>query len=185
MRSGPQSVARQIRPQQSAREIGRPQPVAVPQIELEGGSMADRNFQVRSEQLRAGGSMGDWRDKEARNQALFREVNERIEQVAEGFGFVGDGSFICECGNAQCTQAIEVSHGEYERVRAHASRFIIALDHENPQAEAVVEQNDRYAIVEPYAGVSSRIARETDPRSERNKRARRQQERGENGGAPS
>ena len=149
--------------------------------------MADSDFQVRSERLPAarGRSMKDSRDKEARNQALFREVNERIEQVAEGFGFVGDGSFICECGNAQCVQPIEVSHGEYERVRAHASRFIVALDHENPQTESVVEQNDHYAVVEAYAGISARIARETDPRSERNRRARRRQERGENGGAPS
>jgi hypothetical protein len=43
--------------------------------------------------------MNSWREKEARNQALFREVNERIEQVSEGFATDGPTSFLCECGN--------------------------------------------------------------------------------------
>jgi hypothetical protein len=110
--------------------------------------------------------MNSWREKEARNQALFREVNERIEQVGEGFATDGPTSFLCECGNRECTQTIDLSHSEYERVRAHASRFVVALNHENPEAESLVEQNSRFAIVEVYAGAASRIARESDPRSQ-------------------
>jgi hypothetical protein len=110
--------------------------------------------------------VSNWRDDEARNQALFREVNERIAQIAERFGSDGQGSFLCECGNPKCTQAIRLSRDEYELIRAHANRFLIAPDHENPEAESIVAQNDRYAVVETYAGTSSRIARETDPRSQ-------------------
>lgn len=111
--------------------------------------------------------MDGWREREARNQSFFRDVNERIEQVGEGFGVKGLGSFVCECGNTDCTQMIALSHREYERVRAHASRFAVALNHENPEAESVVEQNSRFAVVETYAGAASRIARELDPRSQR------------------
>ena len=107
-----------------------------------------------------------WRDNEARNQALFREVNERIEQIATDFGADRQDRLICECGNPDCTQQIELTVAEYEHVRAHASRFIVALNHENPETESIVEQNDRFAVVETYAGASSRIARETDPRSQ-------------------
>jgi hypothetical protein len=57
-------------------------------------------------------------------------------------------------------------HAEYERVRAHATRFAVAVNHENPEAESVVEQNSRFAVVETYAGAASRIARELDPRSQ-------------------
>ena len=110
--------------------------------------------------------MSSWREREARNQALFREVNERIEQVGESFGTDGPSSFVCECGNRECTQTIDVSRPEYERVRAHASRFVVALNHENPEAESIIEQNSRFAIVETYAGAASRIARESDPRSQ-------------------
>jgi anti-sigma B factor antagonist len=117
-----------------------------------------------------GGGVSGWRDKEARSQALFREVNERIEQIADEFGSDGQNQLICECGNPDCTQRIELTPAEYEHVRAHASRFVVALNHENPETESIVEQNDRFAVVETYAGASSRIARETDPRSQQHVR---------------
>lgn len=110
--------------------------------------------------------MSAWHDREARNQALFREVNERIEQLPEGLGADEHDRLICECGNTDCTKPIELTRAEYERVRGYASRFIIALNHENPETESVVEQNERFAVVQTYAGASSRIARETDPRSQ-------------------
>ena len=116
--------------------------------------------------------MSSWRDKEAHNQALFREVNERIELLVKDFGTDGRDRLICECGNAECTQQIELTQAEYEHVRAHASRFAVALNHENPETESIVEQNERFATVETYAGVSSQIARETDPRSQQHLRKR-------------
>jgi hypothetical protein len=110
--------------------------------------------------------MNGWREQEARNQALFREGNERLEQVGESFG-AGLASFVCECGNLDCTQTIDLSRREYERVRAHASRFVIAVNHENPETESVIEQTSRFAVVETHAGAASRIARALDPRSQR------------------
>lgn len=128
----------------------------------------DRHFALHPslEAALNGGAATGWRDKEARSQALFREVNERIEKIAEDFGSDGQNRLICECGNPDCTQQIELTAAEYERVRAHASRFVVALNHENPEMESIVEQNDRFAVVETFAGASSRIARETDPRSQ-------------------
>jgi anti-sigma B factor antagonist len=108
-----------------------------------------------------------WREREAWNQALFREVNERIEQVAEEFGADGQNELLCECGNGECAQLIELTPPEYHRVRAHARRFVVALNHENPETESIVEQNGRFAVVETYAGACSRIARQSDPRSQR------------------
>src|SRR5215211_4675128 len=47
------------------------------------------------------------RRKEARNQALFRAVNEKI------MGVLGEGAahseVLCECGHTSCTRAIPVS----------------------------------------------------------------------------
>lgn len=120
-----------------------------------------------------GGAASGWRDKEARNQALFREVNERIEKIAEDFGVDGQNLLLCECGNPQCIQRIELTAAEYERVRAHASRFLVALNHENPETESILEQNDRFAVVETFAGASSRIAHETNPRSQHHIRTRK------------
>jgi hypothetical protein len=44
---------------------------------------------------------------------------------------------------------------------------------ENPETETIVGQNERFAVVESYAGEASQIARETDPRSQAHRRARR------------
>jgi hypothetical protein len=111
--------------------------------------------------------------EDARNQALFREVNERIEEFATGFDGGGHDSYVCECGNPQCTEPLELTRAEYEAVREHANRFAVVPDHENPAAETVVEQHGRYSVVEALAGEASRIARETDPRSHTNERTRR------------
>jgi len=119
--------------------------------------------------------MNGWHDEEAKHQALFREVNERIESLAGSFSLGGRHSFICECGNPECTEPIAMSRAEYERIREHASRFAVALDHENPETETIVEQNERFAIVETYAGTASAIARETDPRSLARRRTQRAQ----------
>lgn len=132
----------------------------------------DRRFALHPslESALNGHAASGWRDNEARSQALFREINERIEQLAERFGTDGENRLICECGNSECTQQIELSAAEYERVRAHASRFVVALNHENPETESIIEQNERFAVVETYAGAPSQIARETDPRSQRHLR---------------
>jgi anti-sigma B factor antagonist len=117
-----------------------------------------------------GGAISGSRDKEARTQALFREVNEQIERVAEDFGADGLDQLICECGNTDCTQLIELTRGEYERVREYANRFLVALNHENPETGSIVEHNERFVVVESYAGAPSQIARETDPRSQQHLR---------------
>jgi hypothetical protein len=114
--------------------------------------------------------MSTWHDTDARNQALFRGVNELIEQSPEALRSDGHDRLVCECGNSGCLQQIELTRTEYEGVRAHASRFVVALNHENPETESIVEQNERFAVVETYAGAASRIARETDPRSQQHLR---------------
>ena len=74
--------------------------------------------------------------------------------------------FVCECGNDDCTQAIELTLAEYEAVRVHARRFAIAADHENPVVEVVTGQTSRFAVAETFVGEASRIPEETDPRGQ-------------------
>jgi hypothetical protein len=72
--------------------------------------------------------------------------------------------FVCECGNDECSKAIELTLAEYEAVRVHARRFAIAPDHENPVVEIVTGQTSRFAVAETFVGEASRIPEETDPR---------------------
>jgi hypothetical protein len=81
-----------------------------------------------------------------RNQVIFREVNERLREVADA---VPDGKarYLCECSDVQCTQKIELRLFEYEAVRARANAFFIVPGHQRPEVERVVEETDEYMIV--------------------------------------
>ena len=99
----------------------------------------------------------------ARNQTLFREVNERVEKVANVFAADAPINFVCECSNTDCATQIELSTREYERVRSVPTWFAITPGHEIREIENVVETNGRYAIVEKTAN-GGEIAAATDPR---------------------
>ena len=98
-----------------------------------------------------------------RNQALFREVNERVERVASEFASDAPISFVCECADPDCVTQLELSIAEYEGVRSEPTRFVIAPGHEITETETVIGGNGRYKTVEKdgFGGV---IATATDPR---------------------
>lgn len=99
--------------------------------------------------------------KAARNQALCREVNERIESLADT---AGDLELLCECADLECTATIRLSVAEYEGIRSSPVRFPIALGHVVPEVENVVEENERYAIVQKV-GKAGEVSAQLDPRS--------------------
>jgi hypothetical protein len=100
----------------------------------------------------------------AKNEALFRQVNERIEEVNENLGAGSYSDFLCECGDDDCTAPVSMTIAEYEEVRSEPIHFAIANGHEVVDVERVVEKNDRFSVVEKFAGEAGRIAVETDPR---------------------
>jgi hypothetical protein len=109
--------------------------------------------------------MMSWREREARNEARFREQNEWIEAANESFGADLLTAFVCECGDANCAQTIELTTAEYESVRRTANRFAVVPNHENPESEHVISECSRFAVVDKIEGWDLRIARATDPRS--------------------
>jgi hypothetical protein len=101
----------------------------------------------------------------AKNEALFRQVNERIEELNEQLDPSGLSDFLCECGDDDCTTPISLTLREYEQVRSVPTHFAIARGHEVLDVESIVATTERYAVVEKYAGHAGRIAVQTDPRS--------------------
>ena len=106
----------------------------------------------------------------ARNQSLFREVNERIQylgEVNERIDYFAEGAtseYVCECSNTECISTIELTVVEYERVRSNPTWFVIKLDHNLAQTERVVSRDDGYAVVEKL--ILEEYMRESDPRSD-------------------
>ena len=87
-------------------------------------------------------------DRLVRNQVIFREVNERIREVAEHFDSKSGVAFICECSRRDCAESIGLELDEYRAIRSSPTVFVVASGHETLEVENVVEKNDRYVLVE-------------------------------------
>ena len=80
-------------------------------------------------------------DARERNEALFREVNERIEDVSTTLA--PDDvpmQFLCEVDDPDCLEKINATRPEYETIRAVATQFVVLPGHEDPPVEHVVQQ---------------------------------------------
>jgi hypothetical protein len=103
-------------------------------------------------------------DARERNEALFREVNERIEDV--GTTLMPDDQpmeFLCECDDRDCVEKVSATRAEYEAIRAVGTHFVVLPGHEDPDVEHVVHQTERFLVVEKE-GEAAHEAEESDPR---------------------
>ena len=88
----------------------------------------------------------------AKNQAVFREVNERIRELS--LRLRSDAptdliSFVCECSASDCHATVELTLAEFERVRSEPAQFVAAVDHLwHPDAEREVGRTARYLVFE-------------------------------------
>jgi hypothetical protein len=103
------------------------------------------------------------RERIASNEAFFRQINESVEWDYSATDYPGLIGFLCECGHAECSDTVELSRREYERVRRSPRRFAIVAGHEIPGVEDVVERHERYAVLEKRGDVTDLVER-TDPR---------------------
>jgi hypothetical protein len=70
----------------------------------------------------------------ARNQALFRSINEQIEEI-------------------ECMDRIVMSLQGYREIRRVPTHFFVKRGHVYPEFERVVEEHDGWVIVEKHAGL--------------------------------
>ncbi len=99
----------------------------------------------------------------ARQQVVFREVNERIAELTGLLNETGVNLMICECSDPTCAESLEITIEEYETVRADPSRFVVQHGHQVPAGERIVHDNGRYLVIEKV-GVAAEIAKAGDPR---------------------
>jgi len=99
-------------------------------------------------------------ERVGKNEAVFREVNERINDVTRE----NASEYLCECGFATCTETIQMAVADYEDVRSVPTHFAVLPGHEIPDVEEVVARNDGFLVVRKKAGAAA-VAAELDPRS--------------------
>ena len=94
-------------------------------------------------------------ERKARNEALFREVNERIRDLS--LMNAAPAEYLCECGRPECMTAFPVPLEHYKAVREHDLRFVVRPDHVDPDLEMVVELAEQYAVVEKIGGAAAAV----------------------------
>jgi pyridoxine 5'-phosphate synthase PdxJ len=107
--------------------------------------------------------------KAAKNQSLFREVNEQLKELgAHSKSFADDQGAICECADEACSDRISLTAGEYQDLRERGTWFAVApgREHVFADVEKIVEKTESFWIVEKtnHAGA---LAEKLDPRPRR------------------
>jgi hypothetical protein len=107
--------------------------------------------------------VGDVQDvqaiRAAKNEDLFREVNERIKEITPSGGIEA----LCECTDVGCQIGVILSRAEYEAVRSDGAHFVVAPGHNAEPIERVVRRAERYWVVEKM-GKAAEEAERLNPR---------------------
>jgi hypothetical protein len=86
--------------------------------------------------------------------------------MQETFDVLTDrAEFVCECGDADCTQQVTMTLADYEGLRRDPRTFAVVPSHEALDVETIVENRDRYLVVRKRSGEPSILAQLADPRS--------------------
>jgi hypothetical protein len=104
--------------------------------------------------------------RKAANEAVFRQVNEQIDDLQRRFAMVADGllHIVCECDRVLCSDPLAVDVETYERVRRDSACFFVSPGHDDPSVETIAESGAGYVVVRKRPGEPQQIAEDTDPR---------------------
>jgi hypothetical protein len=100
----------------------------------------------------------------AKNESLFRTLNENIVGLAGALGGETPYEFVCECSTSGCFERLLLTLREYEAVRANGTHFLVKSGHEDIEVETVFTNRREYVVVEKD-GVAGLVALEEDPRA--------------------
>jgi hypothetical protein len=107
---------------------------------------------------------GEREVRAARNQSMFRAINEQMTQLNEAFSAMTDTYVIaCECADTSCIQTLDIASEEYEAIRKEPNHFAVLPGHIYPEVESVVGEKKQYVVVEKFA-VAGAVAEALDPR---------------------
>ena len=101
-----------------------------------------------------------WKIRAARNQALFRAINEELKVATHALE-PGTFTIACECADPTCVDTLEFDVGQYAQIRAQPTHFIVLTGHVYAEVERVIFEDARFQIVEK-TGEAGRVAVETD-----------------------
>jgi hypothetical protein len=93
----------------------------------------------------------------AKNEALFRAVNDQVEKLSQHASGSELTRYVCECPDLGCGSHVELSRREYIGLRENRTHFVVLPDHVFPELETIVDDRGHYVIVEKF-GVAGEVA---------------------------
>jgi hypothetical protein len=82
-------------------------------------------------------------DRIVQTELFFRAINEEIARL-DGHATT---SFLCECGNPACAEAVKLPTAALQHLHAKNGLFVVLPGHEIPDVETVVDRANGYLIV--------------------------------------
>ena len=116
-------------------------------------------------------AMDERKKRQAKNEALARQLNEHIEAATAKGDLELDriatpidrGEYVCECAAAECVDQVVLARAEFAHARSNPIWFIVVPGHEVVDIETVIHTNERFAIVEKHPREAA-IALDTEER---------------------
>jgi hypothetical protein len=113
-----------------------------------------------------GTELHDREVRAARNQALFRAVNEKMRKLNEDVAsLTGSFTIACECSDTECVAMIEISADDYLSVRSEPRRFVVLPGHIVAKIETVVREGAAWVVVEKTEAIAAHVPALADERT--------------------
>ena len=98
-------------------------------------------------------------ERQARNQALLREVNERIAELSSRFEVSTEKQrYVCECSHTGCSEQVLLSAAEYARIRDDPATFLVLPGHAELDREEILVGLPEYLIVRQTRNLATEVA---------------------------
>jgi hypothetical protein len=105
--------------------------------------------------MRSNQDDGRWETRAARNQALFRAINDELKGSPAREEEVL--TVACECADTDCVETLAIALVDYERVREEGTHFVVLPGHVYPEVEDVIAKHSGFIVVEK-TGAAARVA---------------------------
>jgi hypothetical protein len=89
------------------------------------------------------------RERLLKNEQTFRDHNNRRVAFEESTAGVDEPvPFVCECGDRDCIESVELTVDEYTSAHSAPNRFTVKPGHIFPEVERVAGTDARFWVVE-------------------------------------
>ena len=108
--------------------------------------------------------MGRSAEQAAKNESTFRGLNESLQRKADELGLGDERTpYLCECEDERCTQVVLLRRDQYQEVRSHPRRFVVAPGHEFGR-HVLLQDGADFAVIEKQ-GREGELVEQHDRRS--------------------